>query len=60
MIWPFASAVVVPLWQEMSPGLPGYEEHVYSYHVIYNESYRVPMIFLQGHFLGVYSAFHLA
>lgn len=36
---------------EMSPGLPGYEEHVYSYHVIYNESYRVPMIFLQGHFL---------
>ncbi|KAG0618998.1 hypothetical protein M758_4G108300 [Ceratodon purpureus] len=24
------------------------EQHLYTYHVVYNESYRVPMLFLQG------------
>lgn len=30
------------------PDIVGEEEHCYTYHVIYNESYRVPMLFLHG------------
>jgi len=32
----------------MHPDIVGEEEHCYTYHVIYNESYRVPMLFLHG------------
>lgn len=33
----------------MVEGLGGdYEQHLYTYHVVYNESYRVPMLLLQG------------
>lgn len=33
----------------MYEGLVGdHEQHLYTYHVVYNESYRVPMLFLQG------------
>lgn len=34
-------------------GPPGvHEQHLYTYHVVYNESYRVPMLFLQGRLQG--------
>ena len=29
-----------------------HEQHLYTYHVVYNESYRVPMLFLQGRLQG--------
>jgi len=29
------------------------EQHLYTYHVVYNESYRVPMLFLQGRLPGL-------
>jgi hypothetical protein len=28
------------------------EQHLYTYHVVYNESYRVPMLFLKGRLQG--------
>lgn len=29
-----------------------FNQHLYTYHVVYNESYRVPMLFLQGRLQG--------
>ena len=40
--------VKVALFFVQHADIVGDEEHCYTYHVIYNESYRVPMLFLHG------------